>query len=110
MKKVYNKIIPFKGYKAITIWPYIFIRKNCKSYTEITERHENIHGEQQKEMLLIFFYLWCGIEYIIKLIIYNFDFNKTYHNISFEQEAYNNEQNKEYLLNRKHYSWIKYIT
>lgn len=56
MKVIYNKIIPFKGFKAITIWPFIFVRKEC-SFNEVDLNHENIHGKQQKELLLIFFYL-----------------------------------------------------
>lgn len=32
-----------------------------------------------------------------------------YHDISFEEEAYGNENNLEYLETRKHYSWTKYL-
>jgi hypothetical protein len=41
---VKNNIIPFKGYKAITLWPFIFVRKEC-SFDEIDLNHELIHGE-----------------------------------------------------------------
>ena len=29
LNKVYNSIIPFEGYLAITVWPWVFIRKDC---------------------------------------------------------------------------------
>lgn len=105
MKIIINNIIPFKGYLAITIWPFIFARKVLK---QIDVNHENIHGEQQKELLLLPFFLIYTLEYIIKFII-TLRNNKAYHSISFEQEAYYNESNYNYIHNRKHYTWIKYI-
>lgn len=38
-----NKILPFEGFKAITIWPFIFARKDLDS---IDINHEKIHGRQ----------------------------------------------------------------
>lgn len=34
-------------------------------------------------------------------------FFKGYENISLEKEAYNNENNLDYLKSRKHFAWIK---
>ena len=97
MLVIRNKLIPFKGFKAITIWPFIFVRKEC-SFDEVDLNHENIHGKQQLELLIIFFYLI----YLVELII------KGYRNISFEKEAYNNEDNLNYLKTRKHFAmWRK---
>lgn len=105
MKVIINKLIPMKGYIAMTICPFIFSRKELDKYTL---NHENIHGEQQKELLiLIFLFLYC-LEYIIKLCI-TFDHNKAYKSISFEQEAYIHEHNFNYISTRHHYTWIKYI-
>ena len=96
MKIVRNSIIPFKGYKAITIWPFIFVREEC-SFDEVDLNHEKIHGKQQLELLIIFFYLIYLVEWIIK----------GYRNISFEREAYSNESDLDYLKTRKHYSMWK---
>ena len=105
MKVIINKLIPIKGYIAMTAYPFIFARKELDKYTL---NHENIHGEQQKELLILFFiFLYC-IEYIIKLCI-TFDYNKAYNSISFEQEAYRYEHNFNYISTRHHYTWIKYI-
>ena len=91
MKIIYNKIIPFKGYKAITIWPFIFSRSEL---SEIDINHEKIHGRQQLELLIVFFFIIYLIEWIFK----------KYRNISFEKEAYFNQQNLDYLRTRKWYA------
>ena len=88
---VKNKILPFKGFKALTIWPFIFCRSEL---TEVDINHEEIHGRQQLELLIIFFYLIYGIEYLIK----------SYKKISFEKEAYAHQDDLNYLKNRKLYA------
>lgn len=108
MKKIYNSVIPVKGFKAITFWPFVFIRKDVL-LSDKDIRHESIHGEQQKEMLLIGFYLWYGIEWIIKLLYYRNSIT-AYKNISFEREAYSNQDNIVYLDERKPYAFMKYLT
>ena len=93
MKVISNHIIPFKGFKAITLWPFIFCRSEM---TEVDLNHENIHGRQQLELLLIGFYLIYLVEWIFK----------GYRRISFEVEAYDNENNLDYLKTRKKYAWL----
>ena len=102
-----NNIIPFPGYKAMTIWPLIFVRKNAW-YSNNNDRHERIHGRQQIEMLLLLFYLWYGVEYIIRLCITR-DHDRAYRSISFEQEAYAHERDEDYLSHRKWDAWLSYL-
>lgn len=104
MKIIYNKIIPFKGYKAINLFGILFVRKGC-TMSETDINHEAIHTAQIKEMLYVFFYLWYLIEWVIRL----FCKGNAYRNISFEREAYECEGNSDYLENRDHFEWIKYI-
>lgn len=106
MKVIRNKLIPFKGYKAITFFPFIFVRKDV-TFNEVDLNHENIHGMQQVEMLLVLFYAWYIIEYLVRLVMYSFNSDKAYRNISFEKEAYRNETDFNYLRNRKHFAWIR---
>jgi len=90
----------------MAIFPFLFIRKEYKDdITEQVINHESIHFQQQKEMLIIPFYIWYIIEFIIKFFIYQ----NGYKNISFEREAYGNADNLEYLKTRKWYSFLKYI-
>ena len=107
MKKIVNNIIPFNGFSAITLWPFVFVRKDARM-AATTIRHENIHGRQQKEMFLVLFYVWYGIEYIIRLLQYK-NTKTAYKNISFEREAYTNQNNVAYLDERKPYAFVKYI-
>ena len=86
------------------VW-WIFARQEL---TDRVIRHEEIHIRQQKEMLVIFFLLWYGIEWLLRLIQYR-NRMTAYKNISFEREAYDNMSNIGYLDTRKAYSFIKYI-
>lgn len=110
MKIVYNNFIPFKGYKIINLFGILFVRNDSKNeISDIDINHEKIHTEQMKELLYVGFYLWYILEYLICFIISRFSHKYSYHDISFEEEAYNNEKCLDYLNNRKHFSWIKYI-
>lgn len=124
-----NKFIPFKGYKSMMIWPILFIRKGCK-FDSVDLNHELIHSYQQMEMLFVgvltaialfatgcggwsllalpVFFYWYGIEYVIRLIQYR-NTSKAYRNISFEQEAYLNELDADYLEDRFPFSWVQYL-
>lgn len=109
MITIKNRLIPFRGFTALTLWPFVFVRRDLLDrYDDKTVRHERIHGRQQKEMLLIGFYLWYGIEYLLRLAKYR---NKedAYLNVSFEQEAYMNQADGDYLRNRKWYAWTHYL-
>lgn len=104
MKIIKNNIIPFSGYKAINLFGILFYKGTYPKDKVIN--HEAIHTEQMKELLYIFFYLWYGIEYFIRL----FQHGNKYRSISFEREAYDNDSNLEYLKTRKRYAWFKYVT
>ena len=131
MIKIYSNIIPFKGFMAMTVWPLLFIRKSAAyNFNETDERHEEIHGEQQKEMLFIgfmlaavmvvtnfgwwsllalpLFFYWYGIEYVIKLCYYR-NSTTAYKNISFEREAYAHQHELDYLFYRNPFAWFRYI-
>ena len=74
-----------------------------------TINHEKIHTEQMKEMGYIFFYLWYIIEWLIRCLIGIFTVNSPYYDISFERAAFDNQNNLDYICNRKHFSWLKYL-
>lgn len=107
MKIVRNKLIPFPGYKAINLFGVLFVRGNAM-IDDVTINHERIHTSQIKELLYIFFYLWYVIEWIIRLIQFRNGY-MAYRNISFEREAYQNEEDIHYLKSRKFFSFLKYV-
>ena len=114
-KIIYNKIIPFKGYIAITIFNCIFVREEYKNrgINNWTINHEKIHMAQAYDFGLGFFgffifYIWYFLEWLFKLPWFLFGY-KPYKNISFEREAYNNDVNYNYLYTRRKFAWLKYI-
>ena len=89
---------------AITLFPFIIAREEM---SEDVLNHESIHIAQQKELLVVFFYLLYGWDYLKGLIKFR-DKELAYYRIRFEQEAYAQMLNKNYLKNRRSYSWHKY--
>ena len=107
MKIVKCTWFPPKGYSAITLVWWLIV----KPYVTITPRltnHEEIHSRQQKEMLILPFFLWYGLEFLFRYLQY-WNWSKAYRNISFEREAYANEYNLDYLATRKKYAWFHYL-
>ena len=100
-------IVP-KGFIGITLFPFIFLkRKDLKHNAELVN-HEKIHLQQQKELFVVFFYFFYGIEWFLKFLKYRNGF-LAYKNISFEREAYLNETNLYYLDKRKNWAFINYL-
>ena len=103
MRIIRNNNIPFSGYKAMNLFGVLFVRGSAR-IDEKTLNHEKIHTSQIKEMLYVFFYVWYVIEWLIRLPKGN-----AYRNISFEREAYANDNNPNYLKTRKRFAFLKYI-
>ena len=92
-----NKYIPVKGFAAMAVWPFIFIRKGEK-VDMYTMNHEKIHFAQQRELFFIGFYLLYLYYWLVR----------GYDNIPFEREAYLHQRDMMYLYNRKKYHWLIY--
>lgn len=130
MKIIYNNWFPFGSYKIINLFGVLFSKD--RTLDEVDINHESIHTEQFKELAIIglilvllldlifniplifylfgvsLFYIWYGVEYLTVRCFHKKQ-NDGYHDVSFEEEAYNNELDCNYLDNRKHFSWIKYL-
>ena len=102
---VRNNFLPMNGYKALTVWPFIFVSSEL---SDVDMNHEKIHGRQQAEMLIVIFLLLYVIEWLVRLIQYR-DGHKAYKNISLEREAYGNEDKSDYLAHRRLFAWTKYL-
>lgn len=109
MKIIYNKYIPFKGYAAINLFGLIFARKEYCPLKDHIRNHEAIHTAQMRDLLFLFFYIWYGIEWIVRLFQY-WDREEAYLNISFEREAYRNQKDLSYLKYREKYRNLKYLS
>jgi len=97
MRVVVNKYLIGRHFVGIALWPFIVVKEN----------HERIHLRQQAELLVLPFYLIYLLEYIVRVIQYR-NSQLAYRNISFEREAYENEDDLDYLKKRKLWSFMKY--
>ena len=100
MKIVRNRFIPGKSYAAINLFGVLFCRPHT-AITPVVVNHELIHTRQMIEMGFIFFYLWYGLEWCVRLTMRG----SAYFNLSFEREAYLHEDELDYLERRRHYAW-----
>lgn len=129
------KVFLLPSYKAITLVYNSFFKHKVEECKPDDINHERIHQVQQIECSIVglilgiilwlsfgisfwwvvaltfgFFYLWYIIEYFIILCFAKWDKqNERYHDVSFEEEAHNNDKNPSYLEDRNPFAWIKYI-
>ncbi len=96
------------NYVGLSLYPFIFLKNTELKQDLVLINHEKIHLQQQKELLVIPFYLVYFVEWIIRSLRY-LDFYKGYQNISFEREAYYNEKDLEYLSARPVFGFFKYM-
>lgn len=132
LKKIYNKHFPVKGFIALTICPYVFVREDRREkYNDDADRHEHTHAKQQVECLILGVFLalslwmigcgWCSLiplplffevyflEWLIKIPFCKFDFDRAYMSISFEWEAYAFQNDKYYNKLRKPFTWVNVL-
>ena len=96
----------FINISAITLFPFIISRDEM---SDVTIRHEIIHIEQQRELLVIFFYI-LYVWYWLKGKVKGMDNDEAYMSIPFEQEAYRKMYDEDYLSKRKRFAWRQYIS
>lgn len=106
MKIIRNPILPFGSYKAMAVGPFILV-KNGATMTDVDINHEAIHWEQQKELVIVGFYLLYVVVFVYQLIRTG-QWKRAYRRICFEREAYDNEQNQDYIKQRRHYAWARH--
>lgn len=127
MKVIYNKFIPFKGFYAITIIKWIFVREEYKyldglSVYDKMINHESIHEQQILDFTpkifpkwlrytigSLCFYLLYGLEWLFKLIPCLIKNKSAYRSLCAEQEAFKNEADSNYINKREKLAWLKKI-
>lgn len=111
--------------------------RTLETVSDETKNHEKIHWKQQMEFIVVglilsllaslmfiwvsfhwwiipilaifpflFFYLWYLLEWLIRIPVCG---KSAYVSLSFEQEAYGNADNPNYLDNKKWFRWVKYL-
>ena len=127
MKVIYNKFIPFKGFYAITIIKWVFVREEYKYLDGLSVynkmiNHESIHEQQILDFTpkifpkwlrytigSICFYLLYGLEWLFKLIPCLIKNKSAYRSLCAEQEAFKNEVDSNYINKREKLAWLKKI-
>lgn len=102
MKVIYNRLIPFKGFKCINLFGVLFVREGCLM-SGCDLNHEAIHTAQMRELLYLPFYLLYLMEWLWHLLRLR-NSKAAYFEISHEREAYANQTNPDYLKTRKPYN------
>lgn len=125
LKLGYSKILPFSGFYCINLFG-ILVRRNKYKDTSISKRvyfHELTHTLQAEDFIpnpknsdfrrilgYLIFYLIYIIEWLFKVICNIFYWKiRAYRSISFEIEAYDNQNNLGYQETRKRWAWTKNI-
>ena len=114
--------ITLPNFNGITWNGKICIRDNVYLNDRIV-RHEKLHSIQQKELTYpIFLILYClsWIWNVFKMIIFPItliliacklpiNFGHPYRRIPFEREAYLNQNDSNFILNRKKHYYLEYV-
>lgn len=138
MKKVFcdnwlaKVLLCMSSCHTITVGPFVLSRRKEDKITQSLRNHEYTHVRQWVEMsqvsvLVIFscilltgssgwwallslvtFYIWYVIEFLFRYVRLK-DAGKAYRAVSFEQEAYSNEDDPDYLDDGCCFGWIKYL-
>ena len=105
---IVSKYLIPKGYRGMTVFPFVILRENDAKQDAVLVNHENIHIRQQMELLVLPFFIWYFVEYLFRLIQYR-KHRMAYRNISFEREAYANEKDLNYLQKRSFWKFLNFI-
>lgn len=103
-----SKYLVPRGFRGITLFPFIFLRHAKDKQDRILMHHERIHLRQQRELLVLPFYFLYFLEWLIRYCIYRNSY-VAYRTLSFEREAYLNERNLDYLKKRKLFQSFRYL-
>ena len=99
--------VPSLGPDGIALFPFILVRHPNPHPSLVN--HERIHLRQQLELGILPFYIWYGLEYLLRRLQYR-DHYTAYRNISFEREAFANDTNLSYLGSRSFWAFRRYLS
>ncbi len=100
-----SKLAPIEIW-AITLGPFVF----CKGeLSEKTKRHETIHLQQYVELWYVGFLFYYIFDFLYAALVKRKGFSReSYLSIRFEQEAWECDDDENYLEKREKFAWKKY--
>ena len=105
---IVSRVLLRNKFNGMVLWPFVILKKKSLKNDLVFLNHERIHLKQQAQLLVLFFYLWYGLEFLFRIIQYKNRY-KAYRNISFEREAYAHEKDLDYLKKRSFWKFLKYL-
>lgn len=124
-----NKILPIGSFACMNILGLLFVREEVEVSPTIL-RHEAIHTDQQREILLFSLaaatalsniyatWWWMLLALVMPFALYILawfielilpPYTSAYKDSPFEREAYANQRNPKYLATRPLFAWWRYI-
>lgn len=119
MKVIFTKRFPFGKFKAICLFGRLYVKDEDNRtkramilrptlYFRLIQ-HERTHSVQEKQLLYLFFFIWYGVEWFVKI----FTEGRAYREVCFEREARANESNYDVYVVRaklRHESDVHYYS
>ena len=99
-----SKIAPIDVW-AFSAGPFVVCRGELSEKTRI---HETIHFFQQLEMLFVFQWILYALFYVIGRFTRG-SWELAYYHNPFEEEAYTNDIDSDYLDKRPWWAWVKHV-
>lgn len=87
---IVSKYLVPKGYRGLTVFPFVVLKQRESVVDAVLLNHEKIHLRQQLELLVCLF-VWYSLEFLWYFLRQR-DVKTAYYSISFEREAYVNEK------------------
>lgn len=106
MKVIYTRNFPPGNFHGINLFGFIFASRRWGVMRPHEMRHELIHTMQQVEMGFVGFYVWYGVEWLVRWVQCRFDSERAYFAVSLEREAYAHEREEGYPKRRRHYAFL----
>ncbi len=101
------RYLTFDFARAIALYPFVLLRYPQDKWDARLVNHERIHIRQQRELLVLPFYVWYLVEYILHRVR-GAGHMQAYLAICFEQEAFCHEQDLGYLQHRPPFAFWKH--
>ena len=101
-------IVRFLKPAGMALYPFILVNAPDLKNDQVLIFHERIHLRQQKELLVLPFYL-LYLAFYLRGLWQSRNHQAAYRQIPFEREAYRHEQDFGYLNRRPFWGWINFI-
>ena len=98
----------YKNYVGLSLWPFIILKEDSLKTDAVLINHERIHLKQQRELLILPFYLLYVSEWLLRSDL-SMDRYRACRTVRFERAAHANEAGLQYLYMRKIFGFLIYL-